>query len=69
MRKPTLRNIVVLGKFSDNKIRQIICDEIQQLAVINTIRTVQSDGTVHVLEDPMETIDWESEINLSKKIK
>lgn len=68
-KKPKLKNIVILGQFSDKKVRQIICTEEHQIGVIHTLRAMQPDGTVHVLDKPMEAIEWESEVNLSEKIK
>jgi len=65
----TLKNIVILGKFSDEKIRQVICNPEQQIAVISTIRSIQPDGTLHVIDEPMEAIEWDSEVDIHKTIK
>jgi len=69
MRKPKLKNIVILGQFSYKKIRQIICTEKHQIGVISVLRSMQPDGNVHVLDKPMEAIEWESDVDLSKVIK
>ena len=68
-KNPTLKNIVIFGKFSDNKVRQILCNDQQQISVITTMRNAQSDGTIHVIDDVIEGIEWESEINIHEKIK
>jgi len=68
-RNPTLKNIVIFGKFSDNKVRQILCNGDQQVSVITTMRNTQSDGTIHVIDHVIEGIEWESEINIHEKIK
>ena len=69
MKKPTLKNIVIFGKFSDNKVRQILCNEDQQLCVVTTLRNSQSDRTIHVFDEHIEGIEWDSEINIHEKLK
>ena len=66
-RKPKLMNIIVLAKFSDDKVRQVICNKQQQLNAIAAIRCLQDNGTLHVLDEAVEGINWESDVNLSKK--
>jgi len=68
-KNPTLKNIIIFGKFSDNKVRQILCNEDQQMRVITTLRNTQSDGTIHVLDSHLEGIEWDSEINIHEKLK
>lgn len=68
MRKPTLKNIVIFGKFSDNKVRQILCNENQQINVISTIRTTHPHGTIQVIDEHIEGVKWDSEINIHEKI-
>ena len=65
-RKLELRNIVILGKFSDGKIRQIACTESQQRGVISTLRAMDPNDVVNVLDTPVDAVEWESDVNLSK---
>ena len=69
MEAPTLKNILILGMFSDGKVRKLICTEIQQLAVLNVMRAIDPDDNVKVIDEVLEGISWESEIDLNSKIE
>ena len=62
MNKPTLENIVILGKFSDNHVRQIVCDEAHQILVLTAM------DSIRVIDTPLDGIEWESKVNINKKI-
>ena len=63
----TLKNITILGKFSNGKIRQVVCTEQQQFGVISTLRAMDPKDSINVLDEPIDSISWESNVNLSKK--
>ena len=61
MKKPKIKNIIILGKFSDKKIRQILCNKEQQLAVLNTMAEIHPEKTIHVLDKEIDGVEWDSE--------
>lgn len=67
MKSPTLKNIIILGKFSDGKIRQVFCNKQQQVGTVSIIRSFEPDYTLKVLDKEVEGITWESDVDLSNK--
>jgi hypothetical protein len=69
MEEPKLKNILILGMFSDNKVRQIFCDEKQQRTTIDIIIALDPDATLRVSAEEVKGITWESQIEFNKKPK
>lgn len=65
----TLKNIIILGKFSDEKVRQIICDEEQQVFALAAVMRHSKNGVNRVIDDPIENISWDSNTDLTEIIK
>lgn len=61
---PSLVNIVVLGKFTDGKIRQILTTKMEQLNITHILVQMSKDGKISAMENTMDSIDWESDIDL-----
>jgi len=53
--KLKLKALVILGKFSDGKVRQLLMNE-QEKSAIENILSLKT-GTILVLETPIEGID------------
>jgi len=53
--KLKLKGLVILGKFSDGKVRQLLMNE-QEKSAIENILSLKT-GTILVLETPIEGID------------
>jgi hypothetical protein len=62
--QPNIKTIVLLAKFSDGKIRQVlICQEVKDMLMgILAIKT----GSIQVLETPIEGIDFHKNTTLVK---
>lgn len=69
MKEPTLKNIIVLGKFSDGKVRQFLCNKFQQEGIIRVIISLDQDNTLKVIDKEVEGIEWKSDIDLAKILK
>lgn len=60
METPKIENIIVLAKFTDGKIRQLIASDKEQLTLLSTF----TKG-IKVIEEPLTNISWESDIKLT----
>jgi hypothetical protein len=61
---PRLVNFLLLGKFSDGSVRQVITTEEQQRYLINLLIQTSKDGKVQVHEPIIESLDWEDKFDL-----
>ena len=62
--KIELKNIVVLGQFTDGKIRQIITTKIEQLNISRLLIQMSKDGKITAMEDTIESLSWKSDVDL-----
>lgn len=63
---PRIKNILILAKHEDDKIRQIVIDEDMQNIILNAILQCSKDGKITVVIEPIESIDWTTEVDLLK---
>jgi hypothetical protein len=61
-----LKNIVILGKFDDDLIRQVLCKPEAQLLIMNFIKSLEPDGTVKVIDKALDGITWEYDENVTQ---
>jgi hypothetical protein len=59
-------NMVLMGKFSDGTVRQFIFNENAQKIVLNVLAEISPTKSIQVLDTVIDTLNWESEIDLSK---
>lgn len=59
-------NMILIGKFTDGKVRQFIFDEDAQRVLMTILASISPTKSPQVLETPLENINWESSIDLSK---
>lgn len=59
-----LKNIVVLGQFTDGKIRQIITTKIEQLNISRLLIQLSREGKITAMENTIEGLDWKSDVDL-----
>lgn len=63
---PKIESLLLLAKFDDGLVRQIITTEEDQIYILHGIA---SNGSINVVEEPEKGIDWDSKFNLSEDIK
>jgi len=63
---PSLVNIAVLGKFADGKVRQILATKMEQLNITHILLKMSKDGKISAMENTIDSLDWESDIDLGK---
>ena len=61
---PSLVNIVVLGKFTDGKVRQILTTKNEQLNITHILVQMSKDGKISAMENTIDSLGWESDIDL-----
>lgn len=61
---PRLVNFLVLGKFTDGSVRQVITTEEQQRYLVNLLIQTSKDGKLQVHEPIIESLDWENKFDL-----
>lgn len=61
---PRLVNFLVLGKFTDGSVRQVITTEEQQRYLVNLLIQTSRDGKLQVHEPIIESLDWENKFDL-----
>lgn len=66
---PKLKNIIILGMFDDDKVRQLFCNDLQQAMVCNALLRFSPGDKIEVYDKEMEGISWESDVNLSEMLK
>lgn len=62
---PKLKNIAIIGQFTDDVYRQFFVDEKSQRAVISVLGVMNKDGSAGVYDKSIEGISWESPVNLN----
>jgi len=62
---PSLKNFLLLGKFSDGTIKQVITNERMQRGISQCLIMLSSNGKLSVLDKNIEVLDWDSPIDLS----
>lgn len=61
---PRLVNFLLLGKFTDGSVRQVITTEEQQRYLVNLLIQTSKDGKLQVHEPIIESLDWENKFDL-----
>jgi hypothetical protein len=59
MENPTIKNIIILGKFDDYMIRQILCKPENQLIVLDFIGSLEPDKIIKIIDKTLDGITWE----------
>jgi len=62
---PTIKSMLIIGKFTDGKYRQIVCDKSTQAYLLDMIAVLH--GKIQVIEKEIEGITFESEVDLTEK--
>jgi hypothetical protein len=61
-----IKNIVILGKFDDGLIRQVLCKPENQFLVMDFLRSLEPDRTIKVLDKALDGITWEYDENVTQ---
>lgn len=61
---PRLVNFLLLGKFTDGSVRQVLTTEEQQRYLVNLLIQTSKDGKMQVHEPIIESLDWENKFDL-----
>jgi hypothetical protein len=61
-----IKSIVILGKFDDDLIRQVLCKQENQLPILDLLKSLSPDGVVQVIDKPLDGIMWEYDETITK---
>ena len=63
---PKIESLLLLAKFEDGIVRQVITTEEDQIYILSTI--ANNNKSIRVVEDEVNGIDWESKFKLTDKL-
>ena len=66
MENPVIKNIIILGKFDDDLIRQVLCKPENQMLVLDFMRSLEPDGTIKVIDKALDGVTWEYDENVTQ---